>query len=331
MPLNTGPGEFDPEHDPWVERVGERPQVYYFHNFLTDAERQHMIKVAAPQMRRSTVVGPNGESVVDPIRTSFGMFINRRHDPIIERIERRISLFTHLPISHQEDIQVLRYTAGQKYGAHYDSSYDKNDKVGPKYRLATFYMYLSDVQEGGETAFPKDSQWSDPAMGAKADPSFSDCAKGNVAAKPKANDAALFYSFFANGTMDDASMHTGCPVVKGIKWGAPVWIHVDEFRPEEMRGAPPHRPEPRDPGACIDHSPNCGVWTKSGECTKNSAFMAETCGASCGSAETCEPRDWDCVNRNREKLHYLKIDREEMRWLGVDLHDALAMEPSPEL
>lgn len=59
-----------------------------------------------PQMRRSTVVGPHGESVVDPIRTSFGMFIRRRHDPIIERVERRISLFTHLPISHQEDIQV---------------------------------------------------------------------------------------------------------------------------------------------------------------------------------------------------------------------------------
>ncbi len=21
---------------------------------------------------------------------------------------------------------------------------------------------------------------------------------------------------------------TGCPVIKGIKWAAPVWIHVDE-------------------------------------------------------------------------------------------------------
>ena len=26
-------------------------------------------------------------------------------------------------------------------------------------------------------------------------------------------------------TMDPASFHTGCPVIKGIKWGAPVWIH----------------------------------------------------------------------------------------------------------
>mmetsp|Transcript_42240 Transcript_42240/g.126602 ORF Transcript_42240/g.126602 Transcript_42240/m.126602 type:complete len:287 (+) Transcript_42240:1109-1969(+) len=286
-------------------------------------------------MRRSTVVGPNGASVVDPIRTSFGTFISRRHDPVIEGIERRISLFTHLPVSHQEDIQVLRYTEGQKYGAHYDSSYDKREINGPKFRLATFYMYLSDVEEGGETAFPKDSQWADPAMGAAADASFSECAKGNVAAKPKANDAALFYSYFPNGTMDEASMHTGCPVVKGIKWGAPVWIHVDEFRPEEMRG--PARPTaaPRDPGVCADHSASCKTWAASGECAKNVGFMTETCGKACGVCEDCGPSDWDCVNRNRDRQHYLQIDRGEMRWLGVDVFDALATvsasEPSPEL
>lgn len=102
-------------------------------------------------MRRSTVVGKKGEGVVDDIRTSYGMFIKRLNDPIIERIERRISLVTHYPVSHQEDIQVLRYTKGQKYGAHYDSS-SNTDEAGPHYRMATFYMYLSDVEEGGETA-----------------------------------------------------------------------------------------------------------------------------------------------------------------------------------
>ena len=108
----------------------------------------------------------------------------RLQDPIIERIERRISLYTQLPINHQEELQVLRYVKGQKYGAHYDSSYS-NKEEGPHHRLATFYMYLSDVEEGGETAFPKDSEWYDPAMGVAADPTFSDCAKGHVAAKPK--------------------------------------------------------------------------------------------------------------------------------------------------
>lgn len=62
-------------------------------------------------------------------------------DPIVERIERRIALATHLPLSHQEDIQVLRYTAGQKYGAHYDSA-GNDGQVGPHFRLATFLMWV---------------------------------------------------------------------------------------------------------------------------------------------------------------------------------------------
>ena len=51
-------------------------------------------------------------------------------------------------MSHQEDTQVLRYAIGQKYGAHYDSL----DNDSP--RVCTVLLYLSDVEEGGETAFP---------------------------------------------------------------------------------------------------------------------------------------------------------------------------------
>jgi prolyl 4-hydroxylase len=63
-------------------------------------------------------------------------------DPIVANIEKRISMWTHIPIENQEDIQVLRYQQGQTYRAHYDSSYDKKEN-GPKFRLCTFLMYLS--------------------------------------------------------------------------------------------------------------------------------------------------------------------------------------------
>lgn len=57
------------------------------------------------------------------------------------------------------------------------------------------FATASDVEEGGETAFPQGSKWADPSMAQKGGP-WSDCAKGNVAAKPKRGDAALFYSYF---------------------------------------------------------------------------------------------------------------------------------------
>ena len=59
-----------------------------------------------------------------------------------------------------------------------------------------------DVEEGGETAFPHGSQWTDPSLGEKLKGNgWSKCAEGHVAAKPKAGDAALFWSFHRNGTM----------------------------------------------------------------------------------------------------------------------------------
>ena len=47
--------------------------------------------------------------------------------------------------------QVLRYSSGQGYGAHYDSLSDGSP------RIATVLMYLNNASAllGGETAFPK--------------------------------------------------------------------------------------------------------------------------------------------------------------------------------
>jgi 2OG-Fe(II) oxygenase superfamily len=51
----------------------------------------------------------------------------------------------------QEDMQILRYAHGQKYGAHYDTLADDASGL----RVATVLLYLSEATEGGETAFPQ--------------------------------------------------------------------------------------------------------------------------------------------------------------------------------
>ena len=43
------------------------------------------------QMKRSTVVGSGGKSVEDSIRTSYGTFLKRLQDPIVERVEERLA------------------------------------------------------------------------------------------------------------------------------------------------------------------------------------------------------------------------------------------------
>lgn len=66
-------------------------------------------------------------------------------------------------------VQVLRYGVGQYYHKHMDSLEDDTP------RLATMLVYLSNPEEGGETAFPQ-SEWVDPTMPDRLGP-FSECVK----------------------------------------------------------------------------------------------------------------------------------------------------------
>ena len=108
-----------------------------------------------------------------------------------------------------------RYGLGQKYDAHHDvgeltSVSGQQLAADGGYRVATALLYLTDVEEGGETAFP-DSEWADPAL---AEGPWSECAEGGVAARARAGDALLFFSIMPNNEIDPASMHAGCPVIK---------------------------------------------------------------------------------------------------------------------
>lgn len=76
----------DPQQQPWVEVISWTPRSMIFHNFITEQEARHIVDIAWPQMQRSTVVGPNGESVFDDYRTSYGTFLNR----LVQRSPQRL-------------------------------------------------------------------------------------------------------------------------------------------------------------------------------------------------------------------------------------------------
>ena len=178
-------------------------------------------------MEKSTVVdSKTGESVDSRVRTSSGMFLNRGQDKIIRNIEKRIADFTFIPIEHGEGLQILHYEVGQKYDAHYDYFVDEyNIKKGGQ-RMATLLMYLSDVEEGGETVFPaaKGNFSSVPWWN-----ELSECGKGGLSVKPKMGDALLFWSMKPDATLDPTSLHGACPVIRGNKWSCTKWMHVDKY------------------------------------------------------------------------------------------------------
>uniref|UniRef100_A0A6U1L3D7 procollagen-proline 4-dioxygenase n=1 Tax=Tetraselmis chuii TaxID=63592 RepID=A0A6U1L3D7_9CHLO len=270
----------------WVETLSWEPRAFVYHGFLSEAECDHVVALAEPTMARSSVVdAKSGGSVLDNIRTSHGTFLKRKQDDVISDIERRISLWTKLPERNGEDIQVLRYQNGQKYDAHWDWFDEPGQHEGlistdgAGNRVATVLMYLSDVEEGGETAFPHGAFVNEAKQ--KHGP-YSPCGEDGISVKPKKGDALLFWNLQPNGKDGDKySLHAGCPVLRGTKWSATKWIHVRPFGVDGMEAE--HEEEPVLAGSpgCRDEELDCEDWAIAGECDHNPGFMHLKCKHSC--------------------------------------------------
>lgn len=201
------------------------PRALYFPKFATSEHCESIVKMARAQLAPSTLALREGETEnsTKGIRTSSGMFISASEDNtgILDYIEEKIARATMIPRSHGEAFNVLRYEIGQKYNSHYDAF--NAAEYGPQksQRIASFLLYLSDVEEGGETMFPFEG-------GRNLDGTYDFEKCIGLKVKPRKGDGLLFYSLFPNGTIDATSLHGSCGVIRGEKWVATKWIRDQE-------------------------------------------------------------------------------------------------------
>ncbi|XP_030974029.1 probable prolyl 4-hydroxylase 9 [Quercus lobata] len=200
-----------------------RPRALYFPNFATAEQCESIIKLAEPRLRPSTVALRPGETAdnTQGIRTSSGVFISASEDKTLDFIEGKIARATMLPRIHGEAFNILRYEIGQLYKSHYDAFNPAEYGPQKSQRMASFLLYLSDVDKGGETMFPFEN-----GLNMDGSYDFKDCIGLKV--KPRKGDGLLFYSMFPNATIDPMSLHGSCPVIKGVKWVATKWIRDEE-------------------------------------------------------------------------------------------------------
>ncbi|XP_059294033.1 probable prolyl 4-hydroxylase 7 isoform X2 [Lycium ferocissimum] len=244
-----------------VTQMSWHPRAFIYRKFLTNEECDHLISLAKDNLEKSMVTdNESGEAIESELRTSFGAFLDKAQDEVVANVEARIAAWTFLPEENGEPIQILRYERGQKYEPHHDFFIDKvNQEIGGN-RVATVLMYLSDVEKGGETVFPR----SEAAESQIKGDNWSDCAKYGYAVKPRKGDALLFFSLHPNATTDLLSLHGSCPVIEGEKWSATKWIHVRSY--DSI---------PSTDG-CVDEDPDCSGWAAAGECDKNPSYMLGT-------------------------------------------------------
>ncbi|XP_066923985.1 transmembrane prolyl 4-hydroxylase-like [Clytia hemisphaerica] len=182
-------------------------------------------------------------------------------DKILKSIQDRLYQVTRLPkaiIQNNEDLQVVKYTPGGHYDCHMDTGagFGKNSYLPCCHlkmdgecnvcRFMTVLYYLSDVEQGGETAFPIAGQKNITRNDLNSKPfehycSLSaHCHKSKLKVQPKKGRAIIWYNHYIDprtdwlGAMDRSSMHGGCAVHKGVKWIANNWIDAAHLKKHDM-------------------------------------------------------------------------------------------------
>ena len=173
-------------------------------NVITRDECAQVINLATPSFQRSKVVGQDDPSSV---RTSDTAWISKS-DPIAQKILARASELTGKPLSHCEDLQVVRYTPGTYYREHHDSccesdtSCTKFSENGGQ-RVGTLLVYLNDDFKEGETNFPMTQQKL------KTEPGSA------IFFRPLGRD---------DNRCHPNALHAGLPVTDGVKYVCNAWV-----------------------------------------------------------------------------------------------------------
>jgi len=210
-------------------------QVVQIDNFLTPTQCEDMM-----QLVHKVIHGP-----VEPSRPSqWGLAHNpdaltRRcvnscaKEPTLGLINTLLEELTTRPKANMEDFQLLHYKRQQRYGLHHDYIFAQSQMLqGP--REFTVFVYLNDVEQGGETHFP--------SLGVKVHPK-----QGRAIIWPNVD-------YHSSERLNQRTYHEAMPVLKGDKLGVAQWIHSGDYAAGAVQV---QEPQPRQQ-AQIERGPDVG-------------------------------------------------------------------------
>ena len=227
MQADTTAPEFDPNNDPAkLARIGTlvasrlhanplvqqvdhaEAQLYLYQGFLSAADCNTMIaKIDADAVPSTLYKGTEQEG----FRTSYSCHLNR-WDAFIAKVEARMSDVLGIDNTYAETMQGQRYQVGQEFKAHHDFFHPTQDYWAHEGRSGgqrswTAMIFLNEPEEGGTTEFPH--------LG--------------LGVRPQAGMMLIWNNVKPDGTLNYKTLHTGTPVVRGVKHVITKWYRQNNW------------------------------------------------------------------------------------------------------
>jgi prolyl 4-hydroxylase len=175
-------------------------------DFITEIECKKIIEIQKKENALSTT-GDNKDCKINEIRTSFTSYLEQAKSNqdriIIQSVKQKILSLTGISAEYSEKIQGQWYKENGFYHDHFDAYDDYNQFQNHSgNRTWTCIITLNNVEEGGDTYFPKLDKYF----------------------KPKIGQALIWYNLNEDGLAHPLTLHTGQPIIKGEKFIMTQWF-----------------------------------------------------------------------------------------------------------
>ncbi len=195
--------------DPAVQPVPtDQAEIFAVSQFLSPAECETLIAMIDVVAKPSRVFDHGyGEN----FRTSYSGDVIRG-DPFVRMVERRIDDLLGIPHDNGETIQGQRYLPGQEFKPHMDwfftkAAYWKDEAKRGGQRCFSAMVYLNEVEDGGTTDFNRIGISIPAQQGAMI----------------------IWNNARPDGSLNDATMHAGTPVLRGVKYVITKWYRTRKW------------------------------------------------------------------------------------------------------
>jgi prolyl 4-hydroxylase len=177
--------------------------VLEIENILSNDECDRLIKYSKNKTLSDSVVFNNNYNTVNDTRISKTTWFELNENDVVSKCSNIAKKITKKNDNNLEKLQLVYYPVGGYFRPHHDATKNSSIITDVTSREYTLLVYLNDVEEGGETVFPK----------------------LNLEVKPKKGKGILFRTLDENDKIIPESLHGGNPVIKGEKWICNNWIH----------------------------------------------------------------------------------------------------------